>query len=230
MLTAIALDDEPPALKVIENFCSKVDFVHLKKTFTKPREAMSYLRKFPVDLLFLDIQMPSFSGIEFFKSLKQKTMVIFTTAHSEYAAEGFDLSAIDYLLKPYTFKRFKKAVDKAHEYYSFSQQTSLAQPQDIYVRADYRLIKIEVKDILFIEGQDDYLRIHLENNPNVVARMTLKAMEGKLPGSSFIRVHRSFIVSFDRIESVRNKTLFLSGNEIPIGRSYEKIFFEKFKS
>lgn len=229
MLTAIALDDEPPALKVIENFCSKVEFIRLEKTFTKPNEAMLYLRKFPVDLLFLDIQMPSLSGIDFYKNIKQETMVIFTTAYSEYAVEGFNLSAIDYLLKPYTLERFKQAVNKANEYYSFSRQSDLAQLQHLYIRADYSLVKIEIKEILFIEGLDDYLKIHLENGQTNVTRMTLKAMEEKLPTAEFMRVHRSFIVPFARIESVRNKIIFLSGNEIPIGRSYEKDFFENFR-
>lgn len=228
MIKAIALDDEPPALKVIKNFCEKVAFIELENTFTKPQEAIKHLRKFPVDLLFLDIQMPSLSGIDFYKSIEQETMVIFTTAYSEYAVEGFNLSAIDYLLKPYTFDRFSQAVNKAHEYYSFSRNTGGTAPQHIYVRADYSLIKINLDDIILIESLDDYLRIHLENNTSIVTRMTLKSMEEKLPSKNFMRVHRSFIVAFDRIESVRNKMIHLAQKQLPIGRSYEQDFFKKF--
>src|SRR5919197_1575106 len=121
MITAIAIDDELPALKVIENFCSHVDFIDLQKTFNKPTEALKHLRKFPVDLLFLDINMPSLTGIELYKAVKQNTMAIFTTAYSEYAVEGFNLNAIDYLLKPFTIERFMQSVEKAHENSNYNQ-------------------------------------------------------------------------------------------------------------
>src|SRR5687767_6520056 len=135
-MKAIAIDDEPPALKVVEAFCRKSGLVSIEKTFTKPTDALTYLEKFPVDLLFLDINMPSLSGIEFYKSVKQDVMVIFTTAHSEYAVEGFNLSAVDYLLKPYTFERFQQALNKANDYYKFLHQSENAKPQFIFIRAD----------------------------------------------------------------------------------------------
>lgn len=228
MIAAIALDDEPLALKIIENFCSRTDVIRLERTFTKPSAASAYLKKFPVDLIFLDIQMPSLSGIDFYKNIQQKTMVVFTTAFSEYAVEGFNLSAVDYLLKPFTYERFEQAVEKVNEYYSFMHKVSSTQKSQIYVRADYKLVKIEVSDILFVEGLDDYLRIHLKGGIQVVTRMTLKTMEQKLPNNDFIRVHRSYIVSFPYIDSVRNKVICLGEKEIPIGRSFEKSFFEKY--
>lgn len=228
MLKAIAVDDEPPALKVIESFCSNVAFIELVKTFNKPTEALAYLKRFPVDLIFLDVQMPSITGIEFYKAVEQNTMVIFTTAFSEYAVEGFNLSAIDYLLKPYTFERFLQAADKAQEFFNYQHLKENNQPY-LFIRADYSLIKINLADILYIEGLDDYLKIHLPGKKPVVARMTMKAIMEKLPPNDFIRVHRSFIIPFSRIESVRNKMIQLGGQEIPIGTSYEEEFFRLFR-
>jgi DNA-binding LytR/AlgR family response regulator len=230
MIKAIAIDDEPPALTIIENFCAQLDAVMLLRTFSKPSEALKYLRKFPVDLLFLDIQMPSLTGIDFYKKVEQDTMVIFTTAYSEYAVEGFNLSAIDYLLKPFTFERFNQAVSKANEFYNYQHQSEKVNQHYLFIRADYALAKIAVADILYIEGLDDYLKIYLLNQKPVVARMTMKALQEKLPAKEFVRVHRSFIIPFARIEVVRNKTISIADIEIPIGSSYEDNFFQLFKS
>lgn len=229
MIQAIAIDDEPPALKVIENFCSQIPSIKLVKTFSKPNDALRHIQKFPVNLIFLDIQMPSVNGIEFSKQLNPEIMVIFTTAFSEYAVEGFNVSAVDYLLKPFTFERFQQAVQKANDYYAYLKNTDKG-GQHLYIRADYSLHKIYIPDILFIEGLDDYLKIHLEGKKTIVARMTMKNLLEKLPSSEFIRVHRSFIVPFKRIESVRNKMIQLAGEEIPIGNSYEEQFFSVFKA
>jgi two-component SAPR family response regulator len=136
MIIAIAVDDEPPALKVVENFCEKVGFIDLVKTFTKPHDAVKYLFKFPTDLLFLDIRMPSVTGIEICRLIPQDTMVIFTTAFSEYAVEGFNLNAVDYLLKPFTYERFLQAVNKAQDFYKFYHQQETALQQYMFVRAD----------------------------------------------------------------------------------------------
>jgi DNA-binding LytR/AlgR family response regulator len=228
MIKAIALDDEPLALKIVENFCSKVPFIELEKTFSKPSEALKHLQKFPADLLFLDIQMPSLTGIEFYRSVKQDTMVIFTTAHSEYAVESYNLSAIDYLLKPFTFERFEQAANKANEYYQYMHKQQAASSH-LFIRADYSLIKITISDILYIEGLDDYLKIHIQNQKPVVARMTMKAMTEKLPASDFIRVHRSFIVPLNRVEQIRNKMITVAGHEVPIGGSYEEQVFTLLK-
>lgn len=230
MIKAIAIDDEPPALKIIENFCSQSQSIVLEKTFTSPSEALRHLRKFPVDLIFLDINMPTITGIDFYKSLEQSTMVIFTTAYSEYAVEGFNLNAIDFLLKPFTFERFEQALKKATDFYSFSRQLPGTTPQVLYIRADYSLVKINLEDIVLIESLDDYLKIFLSNDKIIVARMTMKSMIEKLPVSDFGRVHRSFIVPFKKINQVRNKVIYIAEKEIPIGGNYEEAFFKIFKS
>lgn len=220
MIHAIAIDDEPPALSVIENFCSRTDFIRLTKTFTQPAEAAKHLRRFPVDLVFLDIQMPSVSGLEFSGKLGPGIMVIFTTAYSEYAIEGFNLDAVDYLLKPFSFERFTKAVQKARDYYQYTHLLPQTKPY-IFIRADYTLVKIFLDDILFIEGLDDYLKIHIHEHKPVVTRMTMKTLLDKLPTGMFTRVHRSFIVPVDKIEQIRNQVLTVAGHEIPIGNSYK---------
>lgn len=222
MIRAIALDDEPPALAVLEAFCRKTDYIDLQKTFTKSEEALKYLKKFPVDFLFLDINMPSISGIDFHKKLPHKVMVIFTTAYSEYAVQGFNLSATDYLLKPFSFDRFTMAMEKIKAQYELNHQKS--EQQYLFVRADYSLLKIPIADIIFIEGLDDYLKIHIENQKTVVARMTMKAILEKLPSNEFYRVHRSFIVPKSKIEKIRNKVVHIKDEEIPISASYEKEF------
>lgn len=229
-LRAIALDDEPPALRVIKHFCGQVDFVDLQQTFSRTDEALQYLESNDIDLLFLDINMPAMSGIEFYKALPQEAMVIFTTAYAEYAVEGFNLSAIDYLLKPFTFERFLQGVHKARDYQFFTKKPEVQTPQYLFIKADYSVYKVAFSDILFIEGLDDYLKIHLENSKPIVARMTMKSMVDKLPEKDFIRVHRSFIVPFHRIENVRNKIIALRGEEIPVGTSYEAEFFKRFSS
>ncbi|MBD2703171.1 response regulator transcription factor [Spirosoma sp. BT702] len=256
MIRAIALDDEPPALRVLTHFCQQVDFVDLQKTFTRTVEALRHLEQFPTDLLFLDINMPSVSGIDFYKALsdtsaddtspKQPLMVIFTTAYAEYAVEGFTLNAVDYLLKPFTFERFLQAVNKAADFQRWQQHSETTGEAYLYVRADYTLHKIAFSDIVLIEGLDDYLKIHLHpvNRADVpragvprtdvarpiVARMTMKAMQERLPPADFIRVHRSYIVPLRRVEAVRNKTIFIAGREIPIGASYEADFLSRFST
>jgi DNA-binding LytR/AlgR family response regulator len=218
MIKAIAIDDEPIALKVIENFCTEIETISLEKTFNNAEDGLKYLKKFPADLIFLDIDMPNLNGIDLYKQVKQNTVVIFITSRAEYAVEGFNLNALDYLLKPFSFERFKQAADKAKDYFSV---TSNQKPQHIFVRADYSLQKINMDDILYIEALDDYLKIHLHQQKTIVARMTMKAMLEKLPPTDFIRVHRSFIVPIKRVESLRNKTLQVADKKIPVGNSYE---------
>jgi len=212
----------------VENFCSRTDMVSLAKSFTNPDEALKYLNKFPVDLLFLDIRMPSVSGIQFHKLIPKDIMVIFTTAYSEYAVEGFNVNAVDYLLKPFTYDRFLQAVNKANDFYNFYHRQESALQQFIFIRADYSLIKIMLEDILYVEGLDDYLKIFLKDRKPVVARLTMKGMLEKLPASDFVRVHRSFIVPVKRIERLRNKSLLVAGREIPVGSSYEEDFKKVF--
>ncbi|GAB3945264.1 LytTR family DNA-binding domain-containing protein [Spirosoma harenae] len=231
MMKAIALDDERPALDIIESFCSRVDQVELLKTFTRTGEARLYLEANPVDLIFLDINMPKESGLDFFRSIAQQTLVVFTTAYSEFALESYDLEAVDYLLKPYTFDRFVKAIGRAHTRWRALRQTvgdEGTELTQLFFRADYGLVKVTVADILFIEGLDNYLKVHLHKGHPLVLRLTLKAMLEKLPTDKFIRVHRSFIVAIDKIQAIRGKMILIDDEEIPIGSSYEKDFFSLF--
>ena len=220
MITAIAIDDEPPALRIIENFCGRLDTVDLKRTFNGPHEALRYLHNFPVDLLFLDVQMPGMLGTEFFRKVKQNTLVIFTTAFSSYAIEGFELQAVDYLLKPFTFERFERAVLRAIELRKVGGAVEDQEQRYFLVRSEYRLVRIAFEDIVFLEGLDDYVRIHLDDGTQVVSRMTLKSAQEQLPADLFFRIHRSFVIAMAKIESVRNKMVVVRGQEFPIGRKY----------
>lgn len=224
-IQAIAIDDELPALTLISNFCERMDQVRLQQTFNKPEEALQYIRQHPVDLLFLDINMPSLTGTDLYKSIGQQPMVIFTTAHSEYAVEGFNLNAVDYLLKPFTFERFQQAVQKAQTQLQYQQHAQ----QQLVLRIDYGLTRINLSDILFIEGLDDYLKIHLIQQSPLVIRMTMKVMLEKLPAHAFVRVHRSYIVPLSKIDQVRSKTILIGAQEIPIGSSYEAHFHTQFR-
>jgi DNA-binding LytR/AlgR family response regulator len=229
MINAIAIDDEPLALKVIDSHCEKTDFINLQKTFTHPTEALNYLRKYPVDLLFVDIQMPSMNGINLVKAIRQNTMIIFITAFSEYAVVSYELNAIDYLLKPINFKRFSQAVNKANEYYNYINKQNHLEDKHIFIRADFSLVKILLTDIIYIEGLADYLKIFIKGRKTVVARMTMKEMVEKLPSNDFIRVHRSFIIPFSSIQSVRNNVIFLDEKEVPIGKTYTEEFYKRYR-
>jgi len=193
MIKAIALDDEELALEVVQAFCDQIDFIDLVQTFTEQDKAIKYLNKFDVDLLFLDIQMPKLNGVDLYKSLKRQTKVIFTTAYSHYAVEGFNVNASDYLLKPFSPERFLTAVEKVKrkielENFSPEENTHLS------IRADFKLHNIPFTSILMVEALDDYIQIHLEDGKKIVARSTMKAILQKLPPSEFKRAHRSFIV------------------------------------
>lgn len=225
MIKSIAIDDEPLALELVSAFCEDIDYIQLQKTFTNAKDALSFLKENSIDLLFLDIQMPDISGIDFYKNLSDKCMVIFTTAYSQYAVEGFELNAVDYLLKPYEFDRFLKATAKAKEFYEYSKKEE-NETNYIFVRADYSLIKIDCSEITYIESIDDYIRIHLIGKKPIMTLSTLKAIEDKLPKKDFIRVHRSFIVSLNKIDSVRGKNIQMGAVEIPISNKYETDFLK----
>jgi DNA-binding LytR/AlgR family response regulator len=229
MIKAIAIDDEAPALKVIENFCARTNTIQLLHTFRSPAEALHFLDKTPVDLVFLDIQMPSQSGLELYKTIGPATLAIFTTAHSEYAVEGFNLNAIDYLLKPFTLERFQQAIGKATDYLAFRSAQQQGQfAEALLIRSDYSLLRIDTAEILFVEAADDYLKIYRDNKPPLTVRMTMKSIGTMLPPAAFIRIHRSFIVAIRRIENVRNKTVSINGRDLPIGTNYEAAFFKQF--
>jgi len=227
MIKAIAVDDEPPALEILENYCRRTEKVELMKVFTSTSRALDYLEQFSADLIFLDINMPSISGLDFAKRIPQQSMVIFTTSYTEYAVESYSLNAVDYLLKPYTFARFQQAIEKAEAVQRFQQNE---RQQYLILRVDYSLIRIALPDILFIEGLDNYLKVHVRNQSPIVVRMTMKALQEKLPDNEFVRVHRSYIVAIAKISSIRNKMIFIGEEEIPLGTSHEKVFYALFNS
>ncbi len=229
MIKAVALDDEPPALKIVENFCGRIDYINLLQSFTKTSGALDFIANNNVDLLFLDINMPSISGIDLYRSMPGNLMVVFTTSFSEYAAESYNLDAVDYLLKPYTFSRFEQAVAKAKHRYQLLHPDKSSDENYLILKADYGIVKLHLNDILFVEGLDNYLKIHLHNQKPVVVRMTMKLLLDKLPPKQFIRVHRSYIVSFKNVESLRNKIISIGAEEIPVGRSYEETVLPLFK-
>lgn len=229
MIRAIAVDDEPLALDVIETYCRSFDFLEYVKGFTKVGEALQFLEKNPVDLLFLDINMPAMLGVDFYKSLTLQPMLIFTTSYSEYAIESYELGAIDYLLKPIEKRRFSKAMERVAEYHKNNQQAGAKGNEGyLLLKADYGVKKILQADILYIESLDNYLKIHLTEQAPIIVRLTLKQIQEQIPVTAFIRVHKSFIVSMKQIESVRNKVISIANRSIPIGRVYEDYFTAQF--
>lgn len=224
MISAIAIDDELPSLEIIEVFCSKLDTIELKKVFLKTSEARYFLENNPIDLIFLDINMPAKSGVDFYKDLPQDALVIFTTAYKEYAVESYEIGAFDYLLKPFSFERFKTSIDRVVDRKKTSQENDAS---FIYVKTDYGLVKVVFDDILYLEGQDNYVKIYLENQKPLMIRITIKDILEKLPQKNFCRIHRSNVISLKRITSYRNKVVKLGDIALPVGTTYENDFLEK---
>lgn len=216
MIKAIALDDEILALKIIENYAGKIEDLTLEKVFNIQSDAQKYLNKFPVDLIFLDIEMPSKNGMDFYKNISQNTKVIFTTAYSEYAVDAFNINAVDYLLKPFSFERFKSAVEKVNINAENDEVKYLS------IRADYKLHKINFNDIQLIEGLDDYIQIHLKDNTKITARSSMKNIMEKLSEKDFLRVHRSYIVPVNNIKTIVNRNIHIGDFIIPIGETYKE--------
>jgi DNA-binding LytR/AlgR family response regulator len=220
-LKCIAIDDEPPALLLLREYISKTASLELIQTFEDAITGGEFLRRHPVDLLFIDIDMPDISGLDLVRSLKEKPMVIFTTAHKKYAIEGFELDAIDYLLKPISYERFLKAVNKAVEYYNYIIKKPGDESESLFVYSEYRMLKIPIDQIEFIESLEDYIKIHIINSKPVLTLMTLKGVLEKLPASKFSRIHRSFIVANDKVRSIQNRKVMLtSSTELPVSESY----------
>lgn len=233
MLNCIAVDDENLALDLIEDNIQKIPFLNLVKRCKNAFEAMEVLQNQEIDLLFLDIQMPGITGVQFLQSLPNSPMVIFVTAYKQYALEGFNLNVVDYLLKPIDFERFLKAVNKAYELHNLKQKSTVIEtivetkPTTIFVNADYSLVKLKIEEITYIEGLKDYIKIHLNTSTKpIVTRMTMKSIEEKLPSLEFFRVHKSFIVSLDKIESIRNLKIKIGNAQIPVSESYSEEFFK----
>ncbi|MGZ8549697.1 MAG: LytR/AlgR family response regulator transcription factor [Chitinophagaceae bacterium] len=224
MLTCIAVDDEPLALTLLEDNISKVPFLKLVAKCADAFEAMKVLQEQTIDLVFIDIQMPGLTGLQFIESLTQKPMVILITAYKQFALEGYALNVVDYLVKPVELKRFMAACNKTWELYQLKNAANrpFNQPLDyFFVNADYRLVKIMYNEITWIEGLRDYLKIHLKSSAKpVITRMNLKDIEEQLPASKFLRIHKSFIVGIESITSVRKNSVFINEMELPVGETY----------
>lgn len=219
-----AIDDEPVALDIIANFCQRHGNIELT-TFNNPVRGMEQVKRCRPDILFLDIEMGDLNGVELAKELPAGTLLIFTTAYAQYALDGFELNAVDFLHKPFSYNRFEKALQKAIELHNLqllSAQPSFAD-ESITLKAEYKNIQVQLKDILFIESMDNYVRIHQADLPSIMSQTSMKNIQEILPAEKFIRVHKSFIVPVHRIASYTSKTITLhNGTKIPIGRSYRK--------
>lgn len=226
-INCLVIDDEPLAREILAQHIEGVEALHLMGTCNNAVEAISFLKQRPVDLLFLDIQMPQLLGTNFIRTLKNPPKVIFTTAYRKYAIEGFELNAVDYILKPISFERFLQAVNKVLEMDLTDSKTSTAkdaqneQPNSfLYFRADRKMVKVFFRDILFIEGLKDYIKI-ITDAKTIVTKYVLSTLEEMLPGSEFLRIHKSYIVAIDKIESYNADTIQIASHELPIGRLYK---------
>ena len=236
MLKCIAIDDEPLALRQLKSYIEKIPYLELTATCNNALEAQQLLASQHVDLIFVDINMPALSGVEFVRSLVDRPMVIFTTAYSEYAVEGFKLDAVDYLLKPFSFADFSRSAGKANSLYELRhnqragepEATPEALPKDkeyISVKADYKVSLVKISDIVHLESEGEYVRMHLADGTTITTLFRLKNMEAALPSDMFMRVHRSYIVNLRCIKGYVRGRVFLSDTEyVPIGENYKESF------
>lgn len=229
-ISCIVVDDEPLAVRLMESYVAKTPFLSLKGSFTSGTAAYSFLQEQQIDLLFCDIQMPNLSGMELSKMLPEKTRIIFTTAFSEYAVEGFRVRALDYLLKPISYDDFLSAAIKAKEYFKLIEEsvssagsvTEQRKIKSIFVKTEYRLQQIDLDKITYIEGLKDYVKIHLnDGTAPVLSLMRLKTLEEMLPKEDFVRVHKSFIIRMERIEAIERNHIIIGSDRIPIGETYQ---------
>lgn len=223
-LKCAIVDDEPLALNLLESYVKKTPFLELTGKYSSAVQAMKELPNHPVDLLYLDIQMPELNGLEFSKLVNPATRIVFTTAFEQYAIDGYKVNALDYLLKPISYVDFLQAANKAMKWFELLQQPK-EEIQSIFVKSDYKLVQIELKNILYIEGLKDYIKIYEENNPKpILSLMSMKAMEDLLPTSRFMRVHRSYIVQKDKIRVIDRGRIVFGKTYIPISDSYKQTF------
>lgn len=227
-IKCLAIDDEPLALKQIESYIDRTPFLESVAYCQSAFEAMDILANNEIDLMFVDINMPDLNGMEFVKSLASKPQVIFTTAYSEYAMDGFQVDALDYILKPISYDIFLKSANKAKSWFELNQrqpETIQTTQEFLFVKSEYKLIRILLADIKYIESANEYIQIHLTNEPPVTTLIRLKVMEEQLPKSKFMRIHRSFIVNLDQVKVIeRNRIIFDQKTYIPIGDQYKDAF------
>ena len=226
MLTCIAIDDEELALELLEDNISMVPFLKLIAKTDNPLEAIKLIQEQPVDLVFLDIQMPGLTGLQLINSLPNKPMFILVTAYEKYALEGYHLNVVDYLVKPVALDRFIQACNKARELHQLKNRVSTSATEDptyFFINVDYSHVKVNYADIMWVEGFKDYLKIHLKSTANpLVARISMKSFEELLPASKFIRIQKSYIVSKNSITAVRKNSVFIGALELPIGENYKE--------
>lgn len=227
MLRCLAIDDEPLALELLEDNIKQIPFLELAGKCNNALEAMKVLKEQQIDLIFLDIQMPGLTGLQFIQSLTQRPMIILVTAYEKFALQGFELDVIDYLVKPVPFDRFVKACNKAWELHGLRTKPAdvadTATHDYFFVNVEYSLLKVEFADIQWIEGLKDYIKINLRSSSKpIVTRMSMKSLEDQLPPTKFIRIHKSYIISIAAITSIRKNSLFIGPAEFPVGDSYKE--------
>lgn len=229
-LTAIAIDDEPLALKLVAGYIEKTPGLQLIGTFDNPLDAIDFLSENPADIIFVDIHMPDLSGIEFTRALEKGPKVIFTTAYEKYAIEGFKLDVVDYLLKPFSYEEFLKSVNKAQRLIRLEKGAAVrieSNNEFLFLKSDYKIKRINFNDILYIEGLKDYIKVFTRNSPRpVLSLATLKSVESKLPESKFMRVHRSFIVNLENIDTIERSRIVFGKTYIPVSDQYKEKFQE----
>jgi len=231
MLKCLIIDDEPLALTLLEDYISRVPFLNFSASFVNPLEALISLNKKQYDLIFLDIQMPQLNGIQFMEILNHRSMVIITTAYQEYAIEGFEHNVIDYLLKPFSFERFYKSVEKAfnasnpHETINTYKNMFPSNTGYIFVKVENRMVRVELNDIIYIEGLKNYVSIYTKTG-RIVTLQVMKQLEDILPLHRFVRVHKSFIIALDKINSIERQEIYLKDKIIPIGNTYADNFYK----
>jgi DNA-binding LytR/AlgR family response regulator len=232
LIKCIAIDDEPLALSKLEGFIHKIQDLELIRTFDNAIEAIGWLKENSVDLIFLDIQMEQLTGIQFIETTGSNARIILTTAYDQYALKGYELNVTDYLLKPYSFQRFLQAVNKVMDYFAKkSENHHVISENDsfIFIKTEYRLERVDIDDILYIEGMKDYLRIFCTNK-KIMTLQSFAKMEESLPANKFCRVHKSFIVAIDKIKSVERGVIVIADQRIPVSNTYKENFFSKIKS
>jgi len=234
-ITCVIVDDEPMALNLVESYVEKTPFLVLKKKCSSAIEAMEFIKTEPVDLLFLDIQMPDLSGIEFSKMLPKDTRVIFTTAFDHYALEGFKVEALDYLLKPFDYAEFLAAANKANTWFELvkgKKQNIISDEKEfLFVKSEYKQLRIKLADVLYFEGLKDYIKIWLKDNPKpILTLMSLKSLQEELPETQFMRVHRSFIVSLKNIEVIERSQIIINKQRITVSDQYKSTFTDYINS
>ena len=229
-IKTIAIDDEPLALKLVADYVQKTPFLDLSATFDNPLDAIDFLTDNHVDLILIDIQMPDLTGTDFVRTLEKGPKVIFTTAYEKYALEGFKLDAVDYLLKPFSYDEFLKAVMKARKPVELENHSAMpvqATEPFLFLKSDYKIRRINFDNILYIEGLKDYIKVFTDNEPKPIMSLnTLKTIEQKLPEEQFMRIHRSYIVNLDKVETIERSRIVFGKNYIPVSDQYKEKFQE----